>query len=294
MKGKGKRRVARWRALWLTMFASVFMLFLMARLVIIQVAHSKSLTAYESSFQIKRITLPAPRGDIVDTNGQILAMDVPRDQVVAAPRYITSPRREARVLARYLPFSSKVLYRVLADHSWYAMLDNSVSPGLGNRINRLNLIGISVTPVTGRLYPDGTLASQVLGMVGSQGTGLAGIEYEDNKILSGTAGHWTVRVDPAGNPMLPWQQAYVPAKPGETVQLTIDSNVEAQAQKWLKSGVKRAHATNGTVIIMNVHTGAVVALANWPNFNPNNYANATPLQQTDYAVQDPFPPGSIF
>lgn len=288
------RRVARWRAVWMTIFVSAFMVFLMARLVIIQVANNKALDAYEASFQLKHITLPAARGEIVDRNGQVLAMTVPRDQVVAAPRYITHPKREARALARLLPFSAHTLDQVLSNKSWYAVLANSVTPEVAARINRLNLIGITTIPVSGREYPDGTLASQVLGMVGAAGQGLAGIEYEDNKILAGTPGSWTVRVDALGNPILPWQQAYTPAKSGSTVQLTIDSNIEAVAQKWLKWGVKRAHATNGTAIIMNVHTGSIVAMANWPNFNPNNYSQATPLEETNYAVQDPFPPGSIF
>lgn len=292
--GQEKRRMSRWRTLALTLGTGGFMLFLVARLVVIQVAQSKSLISYEDSFQLKHVTLPAPRGEIVDTNGKVLAMDVPRDQIVAAPHYITQPAREARLLARYLPYSAKILQEVLSNGSWYAPLDNSVTPALGAKINHLQLTGISVIPVTGRLYPDGTLASQVLGMVGNNNRGLAGIEYEDNSILAGKPGYWTARVDPQGQPLLPWQQAYVPPKPGDTVQLTIDSNVEAAAQKWLAWGVKRANATNGTVIVMKVHTGAIVALANWPNFNPNNYAKATPLEETNFAVQDPFPPGSIF
>ncbi|MCY0897980.1 MAG: penicillin-binding protein 2 [Firmicutes bacterium] len=294
MKARGRLGTARWRAVWLTLFVAAFMVLLMVRLVIIQVSDSRSLDEYESSFQLKHMTLPAPRGDILDANGQVLAMDVPRDQVVAAPRYIADPRAEARALARYLPFRASVLARVLSNHSWYAVLDNSVTPSVAQHINDLHLTGISVIPVTGREYPDGTLASQVLGFVGADDQGLAGIEYQDNRILSGRPGSWVVRVDAAGNPMLTWQQAYIPPKPGDSVQLTIDSNVEAVAQKWLAWGVKRAHATNGTVIIMNVHTGAIIALANWPDFNPNHFAAATPLEETDYAIQDPFPPGSIF
>jgi stage V sporulation protein D (sporulation-specific penicillin-binding protein) len=294
MSAKSHRWLSRRRAFWLTLGVSAFMGFLMVRLVIIQVADTQSLDAYEASFQLQHITLPAPRGDIVDANGQILAMDVPRDQVVAAPRYVTDPQKEARTLARYLPFSVSELKSVLSNGSWYAVLDDSVSPALANKINRLNLVGISTIPVTGREYPDGRLASQVLGFVGSNDQGLAGIEYEDNKILSGKPGEWTVRVNAAGEPMLPWQEAYTPPKPGDTVQLTIDSDVEAVAQKWLAWGIKRAHAKNGTVIIMNIQTGAIIALANWPDFNPNNPSTATPLEETDYAVQDPFPPGSIF
>ena len=276
------------------MMTAAFMAFLVARLVIIQVGERKALDQYEASFQVKHITLPATRGDIVDTNGQILAMDVPRDQIVAAPRYITQPQREAEELAKYLPFSVKQLQGVLSNKSWYAMLDNSVTPAVAAKINRLNLVGVSVIPVTGREYPDNRLASQLLGWVGSNGQGASGIEYQDNKILSGTPGSWTVRTDPQGNPMFSWHQAYVPPKSGDTVQLTIDSNIEAQAQKWLQWGIKRAHAKNGTVVILNVHTGAIVALANWPNFNPNNLNTVTSENQNDFGVQYLFPPGSIF
>ncbi len=293
MKSPGTR-MARWRALWLILGVAAFMTFQVGRLVMIQVAQKKSLTAYETSFQLKHIVLPASRGEIISANGNVLAMNVPRDQVVAAPHYITNPGQEARQLARYLPFSYHTLVQVLSNGSWYAMLDTSVTPHVAAQINKLQLTGISIIPVTGRLYPDGTLASQVVGMVGNSGKGLAGIEYQDNRILAGKAGHWTVRVDPQGQPLLPWQKAYVPPKAGNTVQLTIDSNIEAAAQKWLKWGVKRAKATNGTAIVMNIHTGAVLAMANWPNFNPNNYAQATPLEVNNYAVQDPFPPGSIF
>lgn len=293
MRRRGKK-IARWRVFALTMGMAVFMAFLTARLVVIQVAHKSFLDQYEASFQVKHITVPAARGKIIDRNGAVLAMDVPRDRVIAAPRYIHHPGREARVLAKYLPFKASVLRGVLGNKSWYAVLDNSVSPKMAGKINHLNLTGIATVPVTGREYPNGTLASQVLGMVGSNGQGLAGVEYQENKILAGKSGTWTVREDAYGNPMLQWQQAYTPPKAGDTVQLTIDANIEAQAQRWLKWGIKRAHAKNGTVIIMNVKTGGVVALANWPNYNPNNLAQATPEEENNFGVQYLFPPGSIF
>jgi len=287
-------KLTRWRNVWLAGFVAVAMAVIAIRLVLIQVSQAASLDQYEASFQLKRIVLPAARGEIIDRNGQVLAMDVPRYQVVAAPRYVTNPRLAARELSRVLPFSRARLYSVLNDHSWYALLATSVTPATAEAVNQLNLPGITTIPVTGRIYPDGTLASQVLGMVGFNDQGLAGIEYADNRILSGTPGYWTVRIDGYGQPLPQWQQAYTAPKAGDTVQLTIDANIEAVAQKWLKWGIQRAHASNGTVIIMNVHTGAILALANWPNFNPNHYQNATPLEMTDYAVEDPFPPGSIF
>ncbi len=288
------KKVGRWRVFSLIVGMAAFMAFLTARLVVIQVAHKSFLDQYEASFQVKHMTVPAARGEIIDRNGTVLAMDVPRDRVIAAPRYIHHPGREARILAKYLPFKASVLRGVLANKSWYAVLDNSVSPEIAGKISHLNLTGIATVPVTGRKYPNGTLASQVLGMVGAHDQGLAGVEYQENKILAGKPGTWTVRQDAYGNPMLQWQQAYTPPKAGDTVQLTIDANIEAQAQRWLKWGIKRAHAKNGTVIIMNVKTGGIVALANWPNYNPNNIAHATPEEENDFGVQYLFPPGSIF
>ncbi|MDA8194815.1 MAG: penicillin-binding protein 2 [Thermaerobacter sp.] len=293
MKGR-PRPLVRMRAVWSLIGASLLMIVIMVRLVMIQVGNASFLQAYALGIHQRSVTLPAARGEILDRNGTVLAMDVPRYQVVAAPRYITHPGHEATVLARYLPFSQHALWSVLSTKNWWANVATSVSAATANQITSQNLTGISVVPITGREYPNGTLASQVIGMVGSSGQGLAGIELAQNRVLAGKPGSWQVGVDGFGNPMPQWQTAYKPPVPGNNIQLTIDANIEAVAQKWLKWGVQRAHAKNGTVIIMDTHTGAIVALANWPNFNPNNYYNATALQMTNYAIQDPVPPGSIF
>ncbi|MBX5467649.1 MAG: penicillin-binding protein 2 [Firmicutes bacterium] len=270
-------------------------LFLIARLVLIQVVEAASLRQYAQSLHDHRIPLPAPRGEILDAGGKVLAMDVPLDQVVAVPREVTHPRREAATLAKLLPFTERQIYGVLDQpKSWYGLLDRGVSPALGQRIAALNLPGIEIVPTTGRSYPGGTLASQVLGMVGANGQGLGGIEYAMNSVLAGKAGYETVVTDAAGNPLPAWEKAYQAPVPGDSVELTIDGAIEADAQKWLKWGVERVHALNGTVIIEDPATGAIVALANWPNFNPNNYVAATPQEEDDFAVQDPVPPGSIF
>lgn len=288
------KRTVRLRALSSLLGASVVLGVIGVRLVMIQVGSASALSAYASGIHVKTITLPATRGEILDRHGTVLAMDVPRYQVVAAPKYIAHPGREAAVLSHYLPFSARAIRAVLATRSWWAMVATSVSPAKAKEISALNLTGISVVPITGREYPNGTLASQVIGMVGSRNQGLAGIELAENRVLAGHPGSWQVGVDAGGNPLPEWQQAYKAPVPGNSVQLTLDANIEAVAQKWLKWGVKRAHAQNGTAIVMDVHTGAILALANWPNFNPNNYYRATPLEMTDYAVQDPVPPGSIF
>ncbi len=301
MKAVHRDRQVRWRTLELLGAVAVMSAWLMVRLVLIQAVHSRQLTVDAAAIHVHNLVLPATRGRIVDRNGVVLAMNVPSYQVVATPEYIDSGRqgranayRDGRLLARYLPFSAKRIGRVLDQKTVYQLLDRAVSPTVAHRIQSLGLTGITVIPASGREYPDGRLASQVLGMVGSNGRGLAGIEYQYNRILSGRPGHWLVNTDAAGNPLPQWQLAYRRPVAGKTVQLTIDANIESVAQKWLAWGVHRAHATNGTVIVMNPHTGAVLALANYPNFNPNHYYTATPLQMSDFAVQTVVPPGSIF
>lgn len=289
-------RLSRRRTLWSLTGAAFVLLALMGRLIDIQVARAQSLQGISREYHNHTIILPASRGMIVDRFGTPLAMDVPRYQVVAVPKYIPKGQMasDAAQLATVLPFPAGRIRQALAGGGWYALLASSVGQSVADRVNALKLTGISVIPIISRWYPDGTLASQVLGMVGTDGQGLSGIEYADNKILAGKNGSWTVQTDAQGNPLPQWQQAYRAPVAGNTVELTLDANIEAVAQKWLKWGVRRAHALNGTVIVLNPKTGAILALANWPNFNPNNYYTATSLQMTDYAVQDPVPPGSIF
>lgn len=292
MKGSG--RLAKWRAVWVLGFTAFALAVLMVRLVMIQVANAATLRHYAQGIHVRKMVLPARRGKIIDRNGAVLALNVPRYRVVAAPKYITHPMQEASTLARYLPFSARRIAAALSTKGWYALIASSISSRRARQIQSLNLTGITVEPFTARQYPNGTLGSQVIGMVGAQGQGLAGIEYQYNKVLAGHPGYWKVNIDGAGNPLPQWQKAFKAPVTGDTVQLTLDSNIEAVAQKWLKWGVKRAHARNGTAIVMDLKTGAIVAMANWPNFNPNNYYKATPLEMRNYAVQGVVPPGSIF
>lgn len=296
MKHRLPSRLTRRRARWALVFTAVFSLVLAVHLVMIQVANASTLASMARAIHWRTISLPAKRGKILDRNGRVLAMDVPRYQVVAAPKYIKKNQvaSESAALARKLPFSKASIARVLSNGSWYGLIASSISPQLANKIKALNLTGISVVPFSGRQYPNGTLASQIIGMVGSNGNGLAGVELQYNNLLKGKPGSWVVQQDGQGSPLPQWQKAYTPPTPGNSIKLTVDANIEAVAQKWLKWGVKRAHARNGTVIIENLKTGSIVGLVNWPNFNPNNYYHATALQMRDYAVQDPVPPGSIF
>jgi cell division protein FtsI/penicillin-binding protein 2 len=159
-------------------------------------------------------------------------------------------------------------------------------------ITNLGLPGISLIPQVTRDYPQSSLASQVLGFVGNQDQGLGGIEYLDNRILSGRAGERRVVSDALGQP-ISIEDVHT-AVPGEAIKLTLDSTLQAQVEQVL-AGVGATYAPKGaTAIVMNPNTGAILALANWPAVNGNDISGASPQDLQDRAVEFPYEPGSTF
>jgi stage V sporulation protein D (sporulation-specific penicillin-binding protein) len=292
------------RVLLLLAALAAWTLWLVWRVVDIQVVEASRLGRLAAGLHEHTFVLPAPRGAILDRHGHVLALDVPAYQVVAAPTAIAQAAaqephleaREAALLARYLPYPADRIRQALTGRGWYRVLDPDLPESRGAALARqaANLPGISLVPVTQRVYPDGSLAAQVLGFVGSDGQGLGGIEYAENAVLAGRPGRWEVATDASGTPLPAWQLSQTAPIPGDNVELTLDSTVQLIVERALASAMKATHAESGTVIVMNPKTGAVLALANAPGFNPNDVARASPAALTDWAVQDPVPPGSIF
>jgi cell division protein FtsI/penicillin-binding protein 2 len=287
-------------------FVLAWGLWLVWRVVDIQGVQAKGLAALAVGEHVHTFVVPPTRGSILSADGRVLAMDVPAYTVVAAPEAIAQAasqlndphlvEQEAHLLAKHLPYTVSQLAGALRGTSWYRLIDPVISPPIAQALaaEQSRLPGITLTPIERRLYPDGTLAAQVLGFVGTSGVGVAGLEYEENKILSGKPGSWTVSTDVSGNPLPFTTIKKVNPKPGKSIRLTINSAIEYQVQKWLAQDVKKFDAVNGAVIIMQPGTGKVLALVNYPTFNPNDIANANPKNFNDWAVQDPVPPGSIF
>ena len=294
------------RALFIMLMSALWVGWLVWRLVDVQVVQSAYLAGLARQEHVHTFTLTAPRGSILDRNGRVLAVDEPSYTVTAAPRTIANAAKmtknpglvhqEAVLLAKTLPYTVGQLASALSGQLWYRLIDPYLSPRRAHvlQAEASQLPGITLVPTERRVYPNGTLAAPVLGFVNASGTGLAGIEYQDNKILSGQNGHWTVATDVSGTPLPSTTVSQQPAQPGSSVELTIDSNIQYEVQKLLAAQVKKWHAANGAVIIMDPNTGAVLTLANYPTFNPNQYYLANPATLTDWAVSDPVPPGSIF
>ena len=228
----------------------------------------------------------APRGYIYDIQGHVLATNVVRDDVYIAPiQFATdytgdnAPAELALLcskLHQVLPQLSQDRLKQLFDsHQASVRIAGPIEPTQSQQLRALQLPDTFLEPRTLRVYPDGDLASQVLGYVQEDQGGVYGIEQKYNTLLAGKPGSLTAETDLMGNPLTVGVSSQQQAVPGANLTLTIDSNIQYLVQSELTNAVKNLKAQSGTVVILNARTGAVVAMAGAPSFDPNNYGAAS-------------------
>lgn len=297
--GRGKRRGYRLRSsgrrlrLAAAAIAALFLL-LAGRLVQLQGFQSHSYAEMAERQRTHIVAQPATRGEIRDRLGNVLAVDVDANDVYAQPPKISDAPGEAAKLAPVLHQEMNDLLVKLYSREPFVYIAHDVDPDLGRAVTALNLKGIGVLPQQKRLYPDGGLAANVLGTVGLDGNGLAGLESEYNASLAGKSGTLVVEEDPQGRPIPSGTHREKAAVPGQGLQLTIDRDIQYEAEQVLGAQVKASGAIKGVAIVMNPHTGDIYAMASAPSFNPNNpgaAATGTGLQNP--AVEWTFEPGSV-
>ena len=264
-----------------------------ARAAWIQTVRASSLAAMAQTQARKPIVLPAGRGTIYDRMGNPLAIGQQAVDVDADPMQIADPRREARIAAKVLGIPFKPLYRQLSDRSrGFVYVQRKAPPKLAAALEKRHLVGFTFAPDQKRVYPQGTVAAPVLGYAGTDNTGLSGLELQLNKELEGTPGSATVVRDALGQPVNTIQQR--PARDGRDVFLTLDSHIQANAEQVLEQTVQQWHAKDATAIVLDPHTGAILAMAQEPGYNANASTAATRDLTIDHAVTDVFEPGSVF
>jgi cell division protein FtsI (penicillin-binding protein 3) len=242
---------------------------------------------------VHTITLPASRGQIVDRSGEPLAISLPARDVYADPGYVVNPLDTAMTLSPILGIDVTDLLSKLTEQTTFVYLARQVDLAEARRIEQLKLPGIGFLPTTRRSYPAGPLAPQVLGFVGVDGTGLAGLEFEYQDLLAGQAGERTQELDPNGQPIVGGVDVERPPEPGQDLVTTIDRDFQYQVQAALEEAVKANHANGGMVIVMNPHTGDIYAMASYPWFDPNDFSAAKPSTWRNKPVTDAFEPGSV-
>jgi cell division protein FtsI (penicillin-binding protein 3) len=285
-KNEGRLRLSLFAA-----FLCVWILAVCGRLVWLQIAQYGFLTQRAARQQQRSIEVSPPRGVIYDRKGRELAMSIQVDSVFAVPSEIPDQASTANLLAHILRANPKeVLAKLESSHSftWIARkLDNDTAA----RFRALNLKGIYFQKEPKRFYPKNDLAAQVIGYVGMDDDGLAGIERSFDQRLRGHPGKMLISVDARHR----WfGRVEKNPEAGQNLVLTIDEDVQHIAEKELAAAMDKTHAEAGTVVIQNPKTGEILALANWPTFNPNNSRGIDPKSLKNRAVSDIYEPGSTF
>lgn len=271
-----------------------------ARLVQLQVFQHTKLADMAQRSQQQKFEPEALRGDIVDRHGNMLAFSVEAASIVADPSRIKARDAEATLNAMCGALGDctvkerRDLLTKFSGDSQYTLIRRAraVSPEQVARIKALKLPGIIFPPETRRYYPRYELAAHVLGYVGLDNKGQAGIEYARDKDVHGEDGLAFAQVD-AKRQRLETRVEREPV-PGARLELTLDLYLQYIAERELKAGVEENRAAAGTAIIMNPATGEILAMANYPTFNPNAVGASLPDVRRNRAVQDVYEPGSTF
>jgi cell division protein FtsI (penicillin-binding protein 3) len=269
-----------------------------ARLVQLQGMDAGRYRVLASQQRDKTIPLPALRGTITGANGEVLAMTVETYLIFADPLLMPAAQQlpVATKLAAYLNMPADEILGLIQNPTspQYVVLAKQVTEQVGEAIQALNLPGISETPSYARSYPDGDSAANVIGFTGtdSQGalTGAAGIEQEYNSLLAGRAGSEQVQIGTNGQQIPLAGSDDQQVVNGSDLRLTIVPALQYDAQQACAAQVAKSKAANCTVVIIQPKTGYVLAMAQWPTYDPSTITDVS--QATDIAVENEFQPGS--
>jgi cell division protein FtsI (penicillin-binding protein 3) len=263
------------------------------RLAIVQGVDGAAYANAAEQDRLRTYPIAALRGAVVDRHGNPLAYTVAASRVVADPTVVTRPARTARALSPLLDVPEADLTAKLSRHNRYVVLAAKVSPETTDAIDALELPGISFEDDPVRLYPAGAVGGQVVGFVGRDGSGLAGIERKFQGQLAGTDGHRRVEVGSGGNPIPSGIDESTPATDGDTVKLTLDQDLQYVTDQRLGAACQDGATTRGSAVVLDVHTGHVVAMGSCPGYDPGHYSKTDPDLLGNPVVSDVFEPGSV-
>ncbi|MFM0054965.1 penicillin-binding protein 2 [Paraburkholderia phytofirmans] len=237
----------------------------------------------------RTLELDATRGRIVDRNGSMLAVSLATYEIWASPKLID----EAAVapLSKLLDLPLAELRRRLNGNKTFVLLKRQVDAETAGHLSKLGLAGITQIADSKRFYPEGESAAHVVGFTDIEDNGQEGVELAANEQLLGVPGQREVIRDRLGR-VVSETRPLVPAQNGETIHLTIDRRIQQLAYAQLKDAIARHHAEAGSVVVLDARNGEILALANYPSFDPNDRARLTGRQLRNRAVVDTFEPGS--
>ena len=268
------------------------------RLFWLQIVRHQEFVERAQKQQQRTIEVAPRRGVLYDRNLRELAMTVLADSIYADPTEIADKPAAARALAALvhtdtedaLTTEDQIAARLNAGHN-FAWIARRVTPQVAAAVKALNMKGVYFQKEFQRFYPDNEIAAQVLGYVGVDDNGLGGLEEKFDGDLHGQPGLMYTAMDARRKVLGSTERE---PEPGRNLELTIDENIQFMAERALDHAMDKTQALNGTVVVQDVHTGQILALAIRPTFNPNQFRHTTPDLLRDHAVSDVYEPGSTF
>lgn len=282
-----ERRVGLLFALFTIAFLGV-----MVRAAWLQAVKGGELSADARSQQTATVSVPGIRGSILDRNGEELAVSEDAATIFATPYQIEDPAKTATKLSKAIEISPEKLVEIFAAESGFEYVKRQVGVGAAERVRKLELPGIGILPEARRVYPHGEIGGRLVGAVGTEGQGLFGIEAAKEEILAGVDGELAVTRDALGDEIS--RDTVTGALRGGDVKLTIDAEIQAEAEEVLAEVGEANDPDGATAIAMDPDSGELLAMASWPPVDPNDLDEADPEQLANMATGFTYEPGSTF
>ena len=277
------------------LFAAFLLLFalILARAVWLQGVRGAELRADAVSQQTDTVTVPGFRGRILDRNGDPLAVSEDAATVFATPYQVSDPADAARRLSPVLDVPQDALLDGLSDReSGFAYLRREVDLTTAERVRKLHIDGIGILPDARRVYPQGELASQVIGVVGTENQGLTGLESQYEDLVRGSDGEAKITRDALGDTIE--RETVQGETTGEDLKLTIDAELQSRTEDVLAELGQTYDPAGATAVIMDPRSAEVLALANWPPADPADVGEASQEELANHATGFTYEPGSTF
>ncbi|MCY0874843.1 MAG: penicillin-binding transpeptidase domain-containing protein [Firmicutes bacterium] len=263
-----------------------------------RLVHVTVIAAADWNRLYRSVPVTAPRGEILDDQGQPLVFTASASSIIAVPRQIKDKARTAALLSQIIGGTPAKIQKMISKNAlmvyirpWGRRLDEAKT----RAIRALQLPGIYLTEEGRRTYPDGSMAAQVLGVTGGEGQGLSGIELTFNKYLTGKSGAIRFVANARGEEIPGTNDVYVPPVPGDNVELTLNKQIQQFAEREIQSVVSEYSPDHVTLLVANPQTGQILAMANYPSFNPVEWRKVPQeVYNRNLAIWQTFEPGSTF
>lgn len=284
----------RWRLIIVVFILLIIALALIARLINLTVINRQFLRNQGNARTVRTISIPAHRGMILDRHGEPLAISTPVDAVWIDPTYFKPNRQQLSLLSHFLQIHPKTIHEIGLHGQFkeFVYLKRGLNPSLAKQIKNLKIPGVFLQSEYHRYYPEGPVMAHVVGLTNVDDKGQEGLELAYNNWLEGQSGLKKVIKDRLGHVVADVQSIRQP-RPGHDLQLSIDKRIQYTAFRELKAGIERYQADSGSVVVLDVKTGEILAMANWPSYNPNDRLTAQGGHTRNRALTDLFEPGSV-